>query len=211
MLHMHLLLLAIMLCLLPDTGSAEVYSYKDEKGNIHFSDSVHAVPKRYRDQLQIDESAEALLQEDTEPSQTEPSWNISELLMPSTDRWVEEVDNGLRPRLGRTMTPGDKRKMKAFYRDWSGSLFYTSVVSWVVLFVLLIHAFATHHPIWGVLNLLLPFPTNFLYTLINFANEKIALKFLFLAVQAAIVFYVVQLIRDFLPVFTEITSNPIYG
>ncbi len=167
------LVLGLSLWSPPQPASAEMYSYVDDKGKVHFTDALHSIPKRYRSRVQkegLDESAQVdgagLL---GVASQSEAVSNqMTGLLIQGLNRIRKEKN--LHP-----LIPTQRRELQQFTNDRLIGLLVSSVVLTLFAIGLGIHGFLTGRPGWAMANLVLILPVPF-YVALHLANNQGLLK-----------------------------------
>jgi hypothetical protein len=177
--------LALCLSTLPQTASAEAYSYVDKDGQPHFVDSPHLVPEEYRDKT-TDLNAAA------ENESGEFAATLKSQRLAATKILVENINNMRRSQGRRGLSHQQKRELGGVLRKSIPILLICHAVLLIVWLVVLIHGFAQGHPGWAIANLVLfglPAP---IYCVLHIGNEKKPVK---VVVSAAAIITVLVLAK----------------
>jgi hypothetical protein len=166
--------LTLALCLwnLPETASADTYKYVDDRGRVHFTDSVHAIPVRYRDQVPMDATGEAAAGGGNLFGAQDQADAIG---LEMTDVLVRVLDEIRKRQKMLPLGHAQKNQLAQFADKRLMGLLISSVI--LALFAIGggIHGFLTAHPRWAIANLVLIIPVP-IYVLLHVANDKGLLK-----------------------------------
>ncbi|MFQ5512841.1 MAG: DUF4124 domain-containing protein [Myxococcota bacterium] len=198
-----LLVLPLLLALgLPVPGArAESYSYVDEEGRLHFTDSLHAVPPAQR------EAAQAQAQENAADDASLESYLKKERTT-ATRVLTAEIDAIRRGQGLHTLSHAEKRELSAMIRRWMPLLIAADVILALVLLVLTVHSLATRKPRWALINLLLlglPAP---LYASRHFAQRQRRLKLTVTVVSVSPTLILTAFCLDFVPALLRLLGSP---
>ena len=157
-------LLAAALWLPLNTSQAEVYSYRDEKGNVHYSDSATAIPPRYRNRIKVDGST------------ITETYEVAEGTNPLLAFYLQMIRMGLnqgRQAHGRpAITSSQMRRLEEAMSSGFTTLILVNIVSFFVAIALVIHAFINGRWGWGIANFLFGALSGFFYTLMHVAEGR---------------------------------------
>ncbi len=173
-----ILVLGLALTSTPHPAAADMYSYVDDQGKVHFTDSLHSIPKRYRSRVQEkgDSGKEASLLGVT--IQTEEAGDrMTGMLIQGINTLRKSKD--LRP-----LASSQRRELAQFTDDQLVPLLISSVVLSVFAILLGIHGFLTGRPGWAIANMVLLLPVPF-YVALHLADNKGLLKLLAFAAVLA--------------------------
>ncbi len=163
------LTLALCFWSLPETALADTYKYVDDRGRVHFTDSVHAIPARYRDQVPMDATGEAA---ETGGGNLFGARDQADAIgLGMTDVLVRALDEIRKRQKMLPLGHAQKNQLAQFADKRLMGLLISSVV--LALFAIGggIHGFLTAHPRWAIANLVLIVPVP-LYVLLHVANDK---------------------------------------
>ncbi len=99
----------LFLLLFSAPSFGEMYRYRDEKGNLHFTDDITQVPEDQQDQIQSMPSIQTTPDEPPPPKSTEPSRakDNYDIYISPTEVWEDRIDS-IRQELDRTKAELEK-------------------------------------------------------------------------------------------------------
>ena len=162
----------------PQPASAEMYSYRDEQGKMHFTDQPHSIPKRYRHQAQqraadgsVEEVGSSLL---GAAARTDAVGNqMTGALIRATNKM--RSNKNLYP-----LAYSQRHELRQFTNQRLTALLVSGLVLTLAAIAFGIHGFLTAHPGWAIANLIL-IVTVPIYVAFHVANNKGVLKLIALA------------------------------
>ena len=178
--------------LLADRADGQAYSYKDERGQWHFTDNPAAVPPEYRDEVRgrpMNAPPSGSADEDdgfagrflSSSVVTPVDGELGSAIEGALGAFFQQVNQDRRARSLSPLAPRQRQRVEGWLRSslkpWIASL----VLSVIVTIGLMIHGFANGHPIWAIANFLLTVTQPF-YVLLHMAQESVALRMLVLLV-----------------------------
>jgi len=142
--------LGLYLAGLASTALAQAYKYKDDRGNIHFTENLHEIPARYRSQVETREM----------PAHVPEPGSAEEAAAPPEEGSVAaSFQQAIQEERGQSLTPTQQTELKAWISRWMIPALLTIALNFVISLGLVIHAFNTGHIGWGLANFFLGFTT----------------------------------------------------
>ena len=145
---------ALSLCLylagLASTALAQAYKYKDDRGNIHFTENLHEVPAKFRSQVET---------RDMPVHVPEPGSAEEAAAAPEEGSVAASFQQAIQEERGQALTPAQQTALNAWVSRWWIPALLTICLNFAVSLGLVIHAFNTGHVGWGLANFFLGFTT----------------------------------------------------
>jgi ABC-type multidrug transport system fused ATPase/permease subunit len=162
----------VFLAGLASSALAQAYKYKDDRGNIHFTENLHEIPARYRSQVETREM----------PVHTpEPGSAEAAAAAPEEGSVAASFQQAIQEERGQSLTPTQQTALNAWMSRWWLPALITVVLNFAVSLGLVIHAFNTGHIGWGLANFFLGFTTP-IYLFVH-VEQGLALRFGLLAIM----------------------------
>jgi hypothetical protein len=145
---------AVVSCLylagLASSALAQAYKYKDDRGNIHFTENLHEIPARYRSQVETREMPAHV----PEPGSAEAA-----AAPPEEGSMAASFQQAIQEERGQSLTPDQQKSLNEWIARWWIPALITIVLNFAISLGLVIHAFNTGHVGWGLANFFLGFTT----------------------------------------------------
>jgi hypothetical protein len=142
--------LGLYLAGLASSALAQAYKYKDDRGNIHFTENLHEIPARYRSQVETREMPAHV----PEPGSAEAA-----AAAPEEGSVAASFQQAIQEERGQSLTPTQQTALNAWMQRWWIPALLTIALNFMVSLGLVIHAFNTGHIGWGLANFFLGFTT----------------------------------------------------
>ncbi len=143
---------------------AQAYKYKDDRGNIHFTEHLHEIPARYRSQVEVREM----------PVQA-PAPGSPEAAAAQESSIAASFQQVIQEERGQSLTPEQQTALQAWMSRWWIPALLTIGLNFAVSLGLVIHAFNTGHVGWGLANFFLGFTTP-IYLFVH-VEQSLAMRF----------------------------------
>jgi len=135
--------LVLFLACLAGGAWAQAYKYKDDLGNIHFTDSLHAIPARYRSQIQA---------RDMPLHVPEPGSAAAAAAPPEPGSVAASIQQRIQRERGQALTRKQQTVLNAWLARWTIPAVITLLLNLAISLGLVIHAFKNGHVGWGLAN-----------------------------------------------------------
>jgi len=162
----------------PQPASAEMYSYRDEQGKMHFTDQPHSIPKRYRSQTQ--ERAEDGSVKEVGSSLLDAAGRTDAVGNQMTGALIKTINKLRSNKNLYPLGPSQRYELRQFTNERLTLLLVSGLVLTLAAIGFGIHGFMTAHPGWAIANLMLVVTVP-IYVAFHVANNKGVLKLFTLA------------------------------
>jgi hypothetical protein len=142
--------LGLYLAGLASGALAQAYKYKDDRGNIHFTENLHEIPARYRSQVET---------RDMPVHVPEPGSAEEAAAAPEEGSVAASFQQAIQEERGQSLTPAQQTELKAWMARWWIPALLTIALNFAISLGLVIHAFTSGHIGWGLANFFLGFTT----------------------------------------------------
>ena len=157
---------------LASSALAQAYKYKDDRGNIHFTEHLHEIPAKYRKQVETREMPVRV----PEPGSAEAA-----AAPPEEGSVAASFQQAIQEERGQSLTPAQQTALNAWMSRWWLPALLTIALNFAVSLGLVIHAFNTGHVGWGLANFFLGFTTP-IYLFVH-VEQSLAMRFGLLALM----------------------------
>ncbi len=178
------LLLTISLLLPPSGAHAQAYSYRDDRGRVHYTDNPASVPARFRGRVEerimrpipgLAPSTEAEAANDGIASEFKTEFLREFFAQVNADR----KNRGIAP-----LSLQQRQSFESWIDTWMTPLIAAYALSLLMTLSLLIHGLMNSHIGWALAGFFLWIPQPF-YVLLHVAEDSVPLRvFVFLLVMA---------------------------
>ncbi len=131
---------------LASSALAQAYKYKDDRGNIHFTENLHEIPARYRSQIETREMPAHV----PEPGSAEAA-----AAPPDEGSVAASFQQRIQEERGQSLTPKQQTALNAWLKRWTIPAVVSVLVNFAISLGLVIHAFNQGHIGWGLANFFL--------------------------------------------------------
>ncbi len=141
-----ILFLAWGLCVPGESAASEAYSYVDEAGQLHFVDSLHTIPDKYRARAEaVDDDANP---EGVYALVKAQQHEFNTIVID----WINNIRNaqGMLP-----LSHAQKREWSGLTRRWTPIFLAAHVLLLMIVGIVAVHGFMNGHPHWAIATLLL--------------------------------------------------------
>lgn len=149
--------LALSLLWLTSMASAQAYKYRDDRGNIHFTENLHEIPVKYRSQIET---------RDMPVHVPEPGSAEEASAPPAEGSVAASFQQAITKESGQSLSPKQQEALNAWLKRWTIPTVITVVVNIAISLGLVIHAFNQGNIGWGLSNFFFGVTTPF-YLLIH--------------------------------------------
>jgi Domain of unknown function (DUF4124) len=160
---------AVVSCLylagLASNALAQAYKYKDDRGNIHFTENLHEIPARYRSQVETREMPAHV----PEPGSAEAA-----AAPPEEGSVAASFQQAIQEERGQSLTPDQQKSLNEWIERWWIPALITIVLNFAISLGLVIHAFNNSHIGWGLANFFLGFTTP-IYLMVH-VEQSVAVR-----------------------------------
>ena len=138
--------LVLSLVWLASSARAQAYKYKDDRGNIHFTENLHEIPAKYRSQVET---------RDMPVHVPEPGSAEEAAAAPEAGSVAASFQERIQAERGQSLTPKQQTALNAWLARWTIPAVITIVLNLAISLGLVIHAFNQGHIGWGLANFFL--------------------------------------------------------
>jgi len=149
--------LGMVLAGLASSALAQAYKYKDDRGNIHFTENLHEIPAKYRSQIET---------RDMPVHVAEPGSAEEAAQAPEEGSVAASFQQAIQEERGQSLSPAQQTALNAWIKRWTIPALITIVLNFAISLGLVIHAFNSGHIGWGLANFFLGFTTP-IYLLVH--------------------------------------------
>jgi hypothetical protein len=142
--------LTVYLAGLAATALAQAYKYKDDRGNIHFTENLYEIPAKYRSQVETREMPVHV----AEPGSAEAA-----AAAPEEGSVAASFQQAIQEKRGQSLSPKQQAALNDWMARWWIPALITVLLNFAVSLGLIIHAFKSGHVGWGLANFFLGFTT----------------------------------------------------
>jgi hypothetical protein len=135
---------------LASSALAQAYKYKDDRGNIHFTENLYEIPAKYRSQVETREMPVHV----AEPGSAEAA-----AAPPEEGSVAASFQQRIQEERGQSLSPAQQTALNAWISRWTIPAIITIVLNFAISLGLVIHAFKSGHVGWGLANFFLGFTT----------------------------------------------------
>ena len=135
---------------LASSALAQAYKYKDDRGNIHFTENLHEIPVKYRGQIETREMPVHM----AEPGSAEAGAQA-----PEEGSVAASFQQAIQEERGQSLSPAQQTALNAWFKRWTIPAVITILLNFAISLGLVIHAFRSGHVGWGLANFFLGFTT----------------------------------------------------
>ncbi len=150
---------------------AQAYKYKDDRGNIHFTENLHEIPAKYRSQVET---------RDMPVHVPEPGSAEAAAAPPEEGSVAASFQQAIQEERGQSLTPAQQTELSAWMSRWWIPALITIVLNFAISLGLVIHALRTGHIGWGLANFFLGFTTP-IYLMVH-VEQSVATRLGLLAI-----------------------------
>jgi hypothetical protein len=136
--------LGLTLAGLASSALAQAYKYKDDRGNIHFTENLHEIPARYRSQVETREM----------PAHA-PAPGTAEAAPEEEGSITASFQQAIQEERGQSFTPEQQAAFSGWVKRWTIPAVITVLLNFGISLGLVIHAFNSGHVGWGLANFFL--------------------------------------------------------
>jgi len=135
--------LILALVCLASSARAQAYKYKDDRGQIHFTENLHEIPAKYRSQVET---------RDMPVHVPEPGSAEEAAAPPEEGSVAASFQQRIQEERGQSLTPKQQTALNAWLKRWMIPAVVTVLLNFAITLGLVIHAFKQGHIGWGLAN-----------------------------------------------------------
>ncbi len=190
---------------------AEMITYTDDDGQLHFTDSVHSVPARYRDRVELKEDAAPAGTHEVVENQTSTRLGmVRDIVYAALESTLNQALN--RNKLA-PLTAAEKRSLKGLIAEHTLPLVAAPLLAVLAILICTLHALIGQRFLWAAVTaiggLLLGVLPLFPYTVLHLGNERTPLKLAALALLIAPFLLLYEPVMSLWQLTTEIVTSPL--
>lgn len=138
--------LALFLSGLASSALAQAYKYRDDRGNVHFTEHLHEIPAKYRSQIEMREMPVHVPAPGSAEAAAAP---------PEEGSVAASFQSAISEQQGQSLSPKQQEALNAWLTRWTIPAIVTILLNFAISLGLVIHAFNQGHVGWGLANFFL--------------------------------------------------------